>query len=411
MTDVGQAVAIAGAESFGKVVATVVRVTGDWTLAEDAAQDAMAVALERWPHDGIPDNPSGWIMTVARNRAIDQLRRYSRERDKLHEVAAREIAEQQIKELAEESQHSIADDQLRLIFTCCHPALALEARIALTLRIVAGVPTSRIAEAFLVSESSMTRRITRAKTRIISAGIPYQTPEGEALIERTPGVLAVLYLLFTQGYNPDGEPAFADEAVRLTHLLAQLIPDNSEVRGLLALFLLQHSRRLARRDATGMPLTLDQQDRDLWDRANIQEGLDLVRGGGQDGPYALQAAIAACHARAPSSGETDWGRIARLYDRLAEIDPSPVIGINRAVAHGMAYEPSAGLKIIDLLHRRDELDNYLPALAAEAELSAMAGNREHAVILFRKAAELSPSASQRGAFEARLQELGSTVEN
>ncbi|HEV8175718.1 MAG TPA: sigma-70 family RNA polymerase sigma factor, partial [Actinoplanes sp.] len=243
MTDPRTAVAAAGADSYARIVAALIRVTGDWTLAEDCAQEALTHALERWPSDGVPANPGGWLMTVARNRAIDVLRRASVERRKLRELAILAVPGDPVSGTASAEEGEVVDDRLRLIFTCCHPALALEARVALTLRTVGGVPTADIARAFLVTESTMTRRLTRAKTKIADAGIPYRVPTGPALTERLPGVLAVLYLLFTRGYNADGEPAFADEAIRLARLLARLMPEQPEVSGLLALFLFQHSRR------------------------------------------------------------------------------------------------------------------------------------------------------------------------
>jgi RNA polymerase sigma-70 factor (ECF subfamily) len=396
------AVAAAGIDSQTRIVATLIRVTGDWTLAEDCAQEALATALERWPADGVPANPGGWLMTVARNRAIDVLRRGTVERRKLHELGVLTLTDPEPATAAEE----VADDRLRLIFTCCHPALALEARVALTLRTVGGVPTADIARALLVSESTMTRRLTRAKARIADAGIPYRVPSGPALTERLPGVLAVLYLLFTRGYDADGEPAFADEAIRLARLLRRLMPDQPEVSALLALFLLQHSRRAARRDPDGALLTLDRQDRDRWDRAGIAEGLDVLARTTGAGPYALQARIAACHATADSVEATDWPAIAASYDELARIQPSPVIELNRAVAHGYAHGPSAGLAL--LAAARDgggPLDGYPLAVAAEADLTARQGDRERAAALFREAAGAARSEPERRALLARAAEL------
>ncbi|GAA3171306.1 hypothetical protein GCM10020001_117340 [Nonomuraea salmonea] len=331
------------AEAYPRIVATLIRVTGDWTLAEDCAQEALVSAVQRWPRDGVPGNPGGWLMTVARNRAIDTVRRASVERRKLEELAAlAETADPVIEE-------DVVDDRLRLIFTCCHPALALEARVALTLRTICGVPTADLARAFLVTEPTMTRRLTRAKSKISAARIPYRVPRGPALGERLPGVLSVLYLLFTQGYNADGEPAFAEEAIRLARLLRRLMPGQDEVAALLALFLLQRSRHAARRDAGGDLLPLDRQDRSLWDREAIAEALAILAAldGGRDrvavcGPYELQARIAACHATAPSVAGTDWARIARCYDELARIRSTPVVELNRAVAHGYAHGPPGG---------------------------------------------------------------------
>jgi RNA polymerase sigma-70 factor, ECF subfamily len=376
-------------DSYGRIVATLIRVTGDWTLAEDCAQEAMVAALERWPRDGTPDNPGGWLMTVARNRAVDVLRRASVEQDKLREVAMLWQAP---------DRHEIEDDRLRLIFTCCHPALALDARVALTLRTVAGVPTPDIARAFLVTESAMTRRITRAKTKIADARIPYRVPSGTALGERLTGVLAVLYLLFTRGYDADGEPAFADEAIRLARLLTALMPAEPEVPALLALMLLHHSRRHARRDALGDLVPLDRQDRSRWDHDAIAEGLTILRRTAVEGPYAIQANIAACHATGAG-----WPLIAGWYDELARVQPTPIVELNRAVAHGYAYGAEAGLSVLDVV--REQLSGYPAVIAVEADLTAMAGDRERAADLFRAAAAAAPSEVERRALMARADEL------
>jgi RNA polymerase sigma-70 factor, ECF subfamily len=397
MTSVAAAVN-AGWDSYAKIVASLIRVTGDWNLAEDCAQEAMAAALERWPRDGVPDNPGGWLRTVARNRAIDVLRRAAVEKTKLQEVAM-------LWDPGSGEPQEIDDDRLRLIFTCCHPALALEARVALTLRTIAGVPTADIARAFLVTESAMTRRITRAKSKIADARIPYRVPTGEALAERLPGVLAVLYLLFTRGYDADGEPVFADEAIRLARLLSELMPDSTEARSLLALFLLQHSRRDARRDAVGDLVTLERQDRSRWDRAAIASGLDILMRTPVEGPYALQARIAACHATAPSFAETDWPSIAGWYDELARIQPTPVVALNQAVAHGYAFGPAAGLALLAAARAGGGLDNYPAAIAVEADLTARSGLFSEAADLFRSAAAAASSEVERRALLARAAEL------
>lgn len=394
-----QAVAAAGVDAYPRIVATLIRVTGDWALAEDCAQEALAVALERWPVDGVPANPGGWLMTVARNRATDVLRRAAVERRKLHDLAL----------LTPEDtspEHDVVDDRLRLIFTCCHPALAMEARVALTLRTICGVPTADIARLLLVSESTMTRRLTRARARIAQAGIPYRVPTGPALTERLPGVLAVLYLLFTRGYVADGEPAFADEAVRLARLLDALMPEQSEVAALLALMLLQHSRRDARRAATGQLRTLDRQDRGRWDHAAIAEGLAALDRVRHDGPYAWQARIAACHATATSVEATDWPAIARAYDALLGIRPSPVVALNRAVAHGYAYGPAAGLGLLDEARAAGGgLDGNPLTVAVEADLVARQGDRPRAAALFRAAADAVGSAVERRALLDRADDL------
>ncbi|GAA1423398.1 RNA polymerase sigma factor [Catellatospora coxensis] len=416
-----QAAAAAATEAYQRIVAPLIRITGDWTLAEDCAQEALALALDRWPADGVPDNPGGWLMTVARNRALDVLRRGTVERRKLRELAVLALTAA----TAEPEPEEIVDDRLRLVFTCCHPALPLEGRVALTLRTICAVPTPDIARAFLVSESTMTRRLTRAKTKISEARIPYRVPTGPALQERLPGVLAVLYLLFTHGYNPDGEPAFADEAIRLARLLARLMPAQAEAHALLALFLLQHSRRHARRDAAGDLVPLDRQDRARWDRTAIDEAVGILSGLGgtglggtglgepdlgdpalgEPGPYALQALIAACHATAASVPDTDWRRIADCYDRLAELRPSPVIELNRAVAHGYAHGPAAGLDLLGRARAGGALDGYPLAIAAEADLTARAGDRARAADLFRAAAAHAHSDVERRALLDRADEL------
>jgi RNA polymerase sigma-70 factor (ECF subfamily) len=403
--DPGSAVAAAYADGHTRVVAALIRVTGDWTLAEDCAQEALAAALERWPVDGVPANPGGWLMTVARNRAIDVLRRASVERRKLQELALLAVPEGEPAGAEPTGEGDVVDDRLRLIFTCCHPALPLEARVALTLRTIGGVPTADIARAFLVTESTMTRRLTRAKSKIADARIPYRVPTGAALTERLPGVLAVLYLLFTQGYNPDGRPAFAAEAIRLARLLSRLMPDQPEAAALLALFLFQHSRRDARTDGDGNLLTLDKQDRSRWDHAAIREGVEVLSRVRGDGPYALQARIAACHATARSSDRTDWPMIATVYDRLARLQPSPVIELNRAVAHGYAYGPEAGLRLLAEARIGGALDDYPPAYAVEAELTARDGDPARAADLFRRAAAMASSEPERRALRARIDEL------
>jgi RNA polymerase sigma-70 factor (ECF subfamily) len=392
--------AAAATEAYPRIVATLIRVTGDWTLAEDCAQEALALALERWPDDGVPANPGGWLMTVARNKALDQLRRATVERRKLRDLAVLALTAA----TDEPQSQEVTDDRLRLIFTCCHPALALEARVALTLRTICAVPTADIARALLVSESTMTRRLTRAKAKIAEARIPYRVPSGLALPERLPGVLAVLYLLFTHGYNADGEPAFADEAIRLTRLLARLMP-RPETSALLALLLLQHSRRAARRDADGNLVTLDRQDRSLWDHAAIAEATGILAEVDEDGPYALQARIAACHAAAASVAETDWSRIAACYDALVRIQPSPVIELNRAVAHGYAHGPAAGLRLLAHARAGGALDDYPLAIAAEADLLARDGETDRAAELFREAADRTHSPSERRTLLDRADEI------
>jgi RNA polymerase sigma-70 factor (ECF subfamily) len=398
---VAQAAAAAAADGYARIVATLIRITGDWTLAEDCAQEALAEALQRWPVDGVPVNPGGWLMTVARNRALDVLRRATIERRKLRDLAVLALSAA-TEEAA--TPEELVDDRLRLIFTCCHPALALESRVALTLRTICAVPTADIARAFLTSESTMTRRLTRAKAKIAESGIAYRVPTGTALAERLPGVLAVLYLLFTHGYNPDGEPAFADEAIRLARLLDELMP-GPEVSALLALQLFQHSRRTARRDTDGNLVTLDKQDRTRWDHAAIAEAGTILARSTEDGPYAWQARIAAAHATAPSTQDTDWAWIAHCYDELVRLQPSPVIELNRAVAHGYAHRPAAGLALLAQARAGGALDDYPWALAAEADLTARDGDRERAAMLFRVAASRMHGLAERQALLDRAGEL------
>jgi RNA polymerase sigma-70 factor, ECF subfamily len=399
-----RAPATAAADAYQHIVAALIRITGDWTLAEDSAQDALATALERWPVDGVPTNPAGWLMTVARNRTLDVLRRANVERRKLREIAVLALTA-----ATEAPAHDEpADDRLRLIFTCCHPALALEARVALTLRTICAVSTADIARAFLITESAMARRLTRAKTKIAEAGIPYRVPSGPTLTERLPGVLAVLYLLFTNGYNADGEPAFAAEAIRLTRLLARLMPREAEVSALLALMLLQNSRRDARRDDDGNLVNLERQDRSRWDHAAIAEAMGLLAGLRVDGRYGLQARIAACHATAPSIEDTDWRRIADSYDALVRIQASPVVELNRAVAHGHAYGPSAGLELLERARAGGALDGYPLAIAAEAHLRARNGEDSRAAELFRQAAACTHGESEGRALLGRAAEISGT---
>ncbi len=370
-------------EAYGRVVATLIRLTGDWQLAEDCAMDAVESALARWPRDGMPANPGGWLMTAARNRAIDQLRRAAMADRKLRDLAL----------LQDPEPPPQGDDRLRLIFTCCHPALAMEARVALTLRTVAGVETAEIARLFLVGEAAMARRLSRAKAKIAQARIPYRVPSGPALAERLPSVLAVLYLLFTRGY--DGEPELAEEAIRLIRLL----PPEPEATALLALCLLQHSRRAARLDAAGDLVTLAEQDRSRWDRAAIAEAVGLLSDGVVTGPYAIQAHLAACHATAPDFAATDWPTVAAWYDQLARVHPSPVVEVNRAVAHGYAHGPEAGLKLLAAVG--DAVAGYAPAVAAAADLTERAGDPAAAAELFRQAADLAESDAERRALRKR----------
>ena len=418
MTDVDAAIAAAFHEEWGRVVATLIRTTGDWDLAEDCAQDAFAQAVRSWPRDGIPGRPGAWLTTVARNRALDRLRRSSTESAKLRQVATLAgpggggTAGPPPGGDGDDGSGDFPDDRLRLIFTCCHPALPLDARVALTLRTLAGLTTAEIARAFLVPEPTMAKRLVRAKRKIRNAGIPYQVPPPDRLPQRITGVLGVLYLLFNEGYAASAgqnliRESLCQEAIRLARALTELMPGEREASSLLALMLLQDSRRLARVDAAGDVVTLEEQDRTRWDRAGIDEALAVLQAilpGAPPGPYQVQAAIAACHATAAAAADTDWATIARLYTLLAGLLPSPVVELNRAVAVAMADGPAAGLRLLDALDPAG-LAGYYLLPATRADLLRRLGQRDGAAAGYRAALALAPSGAERRYLSRRLAEM------
>jgi RNA polymerase sigma-70 factor (ECF subfamily) len=391
------------------VVAALIRTTGDWDLAEECAQDAFTAALERWRRDGVPRNPGAWLTTTARNRALDRLRRASTGTDKLKEAAILSASGQP----SEPDESGVTDDRLRLIFTCCHPALSLEAQVCLTLRALVGLTTAEIARALLVSEPTMAQRLVRAKRKIRNAGIPYRVPPDHQLPERTAAVLAVLYLLFNEGYTATAgadlvRRGLCAEAIRLARLLAALMPDEPEALGLLALMLLQDARREARVDGSGDLIPLEDQDRSRWDAPVIAEGLEILDTAlrrRQPGPYQVQAAIAATHARAPDAVSTDWAEITALYDELARMQPSPVVELNRAVAVAMAEGPSAGLSLVDALDSSGALAGYHLLPATRADLLRRLGRREEAAAAYGRALELVTTDVERRYLRRRLAEV------
>ncbi len=391
-----------------RVLATLIRLLGDFDLAEEALHDAFTAAMERWPRAGIPANPRAWLVSAGRFKTIDALRRRAR-----FDASVARLAQEVegAPALGEGEESAIEDDRLRLIFTCCHPALAPEARVALTLREVCGLTTEAIARAFLVTTPTLAQRIVRAKAKIRDARIPYRIPTRADLPERLDAVLRVVYLVFNEGYSASAGPSLtradlAGEAIRLGRLLVELLPE-PEAMGLLALMLLHESRREARTSPEGELMLLDQQDRSRWNRAQIAEGLALVRRAFESrriGPYTLQAAIAAAHAEAPSAADTDWGRIVALYDLLLRMEPSPVVELNRAVAVAMHDGPAPGLALVEAILARGELEDYHLAHSARADLCRRLGRVEEARASYERALTLARQEPERRFLERRLRE-------
>jgi RNA polymerase sigma-70 factor (ECF subfamily) len=392
-----------------RMLAALVRALGDFEMAEDALQEACTLALRRWPASGVPDDPLAWLLTVARNQAIDRLRRARLARTKLAEIAAAQPTPGGVTTMIDYGETQLAgigDERLSLIFTCCHPALALEARVALTLQAVMGLTAGQIARAFLVAEPTLAQRLVRAKRKIRDAGIGLEIPADHRLPERLSGVLAVVYLIFTQGYtNADKDHNLCQEAIRLGTLIASLMPDEPEVFGLVALLLLQNSRSAARRTPAGEIVLLDEQDRDRWNRDEITEGirlLDRALRHGTPGPYQLQAAIAVVHAQAATAELTDWPRITALYGELLAVAPSPVVALNHAVAVAMAEGPQAGLDLIDAIDGVETLRRYHLLHAARADLLRRLGRRDEAAAAYRRAHTLAANPADRRFLADRL---------
>jgi RNA polymerase sigma-70 factor (ECF subfamily) len=388
------AVAEAFREEFGRAVSILIRALGDFDLAEDAVQEAFAVAAERWPRDGVPTNRGAWIVTTARNRAIDRIRRERTLETKRAELAR--LAELPPEE-EDDDVSTIPDERLALIFTCCHPALSVDAQVALTLRLLGGLTTPEIARAFLTGEATMAQRLVRAKHKIRAAGIPFRVPPDDALPERLEAVLAIVYLIFNAGYS-DVRNELSGEAIRLGRTLTALMPDEPEAVGLLALMLLHDSRRDTRLDDRGAIVLLENQDRSRWDEAEIEEGHALVEGAlrrRRPGPYQLQAAIAACH----TGDASDWPQIVLLYDELLRLQPSPVVELNRAVAVAMVDGPEAGLAQVD---RIGDLDAYLHYHSTRADLLRRLDRRDESRAAYRRALGLAPSDAERRFIEERL---------
>ncbi len=419
-SSVHQAIATVWRLESARITASVARVVRDIGVAEELAQDALVAALEHWPRDGVPDNPAAWLMTTAKRRALDHLR-HRQMADEKHDGIAADLealgathVPDFVDALDEARQDDIGDDLLRLVFTACHPVLSTDARVALTLKLLGGLTTHEIARAFLVPEATIAQRIVRAKRTISEAGVPFEVPRGDALGERLASVLEVVYLVFNEGYTATSggdwmRPALCDEALRLGRMLAGIAPQQPEVQGLLALMEIQASRTAARTDAKGRPVLLADQDRSRWDHLLIRRGLaaldraDLI--GAEPGPYHLQAAIAACHARAVRSADTDWARIAALYGELARVAPSPVVELNRAVAISMHAGPAAGLVLVDALLKNKALRQYHWLPSVRGDLLAKLGRGGEARAEFERAADLAGNEREKAFLRARAAAL------
>ncbi|WP_276356869.1 RNA polymerase sigma factor [Cohnella caldifontis] len=386
-----------------KIIASLTRMVRDVGLAEDLAQEALIAALERWPVSGVPDNPGAWLMTAAKNRALDLFRR-NKLRDRKYEEIGRDLNTRQEEDWDAALDDNIGDDLLRLIFTTCHPVLSTEARVALTLRLLGGLTTDEIASAYLVPEPTVAQRIVRAKRTLAAARVPFELPPKDELAARLSSVLEVIYLMFNEGYSATSggnwiRPMLCEEALRLGRILARIAPAEPEVHGLVALMEIQASRFKARVGATGEPILLMDQNRVLWDQLHIRRGLAALeqaeRIGRPFGPYALQAAIAACHARARQASETDWTRIAALYDALAQVAPSPVVELNRAVALSMAFGPAVGLEIVDGLTEEPSMKNYHLLPSVRGDFLMKLGRKDEACAEFKRAASMTRNSREQ----------------
>jgi RNA polymerase sigma factor (sigma-70 family) len=404
-TDVHRVIEAVWRVESARLIAILTRIVGDVGLAEDLAQGALVAALQQWPQSGVPDNPAAWLMTTAKHHAIDQIRRNVRLERKTEEIGRDlEIQEELATDFESDSDDDMGDDLLRLIFIACHPVLSTEARVALTLRLLGGLTTDEIARAFLIPEPTVAQRIVRAKRTLSEACVPFELPHGQERVARVSSVLSVLYLIFNEGYSATSgddwmRPALCEDALRLGRILAELVPQEPEVHGLVALMEIQTSRSRARVGPSGEPIPLLEQNRGLWDQLLIQRGFAaLLRAqacGGVLGPYALQAAIAACHAQARTAQETNWERIAALYDALAQLSPSPIIELNRAVAVAMAFGPAAGLELVDALTSEPSLKDYHLLPGVRGDLLAKLGRFDEACAEFKRAAALTRNERER----------------